>query len=343
MTFYPIKVQDIIDETGSARSFILQPAVAQRPTFRYQPGQFLTLHVPQPENSERSQSVYFSSNPETNKQLKITVIHETAEHSSNWIYNNLKVGDNIKASAPRGNFNIKASSNALGLIVDDNGIIPIISLLKSELLNSLRTIKLFYGCNSYDSIIFRQEIDDLRKRYPQQFDCLYHLNIGISGLDSSTLKNFINNCRQADFYICGLSSHVNVAEHALADLDVDEHHIHIENCSSLSNQGITSEKSLPLRLSPCDISHFRATLDGKEYTINYLPDKTLLECILAAGLDPYFSCSDAHCGYCMAIKKSGELTMQKTNVLSPGDIDRGYILLCQAIPLSEDVWVDCDA
>lgn len=342
MTFYPVNVRGIIDETDNVRSFILAPDAAQLTKFRYQPGQFLTLHVPQLDGNERTQSVYLS-NSATTDQLKITVNRAIDDRSSNWLYNNLKVGDGIESTPPSGNFSFNKSSNSLALIVDDSGIIPALSLLQNELNSSTRLIKLFYDCTNYNTIIFRKDIDFLRESFPQQFECLYHLNLGSDESQTNTLKTFINTCRDADFTICGLESHVNLTEHVLADQDIDTNHIYIENCGSLNQRSAPVEALVSTNTSANKIACFKATLDGKDHKINYQADKTLLECMLAAGLDPYFSCSDAHCGYCMAIKKSGQLTMQKTNVLSPGDIDRGYVLLCQAIPLSEDVWVDCDA
>lgn len=92
-----------------------------------------------------------------------------------------------------------------------------------------------------------------------------------------------------------------------------------------------------------DISSFRATLDGEEYQLPYQPGETLLDCMLADGLDPAFQCMDGHCGSCMVVKISGEVEMRKNNVLSPRDLEQNYILLCQSIPLSDDVLVDCDA
>ena len=92
-----------------------------------------------------------------------------------------------------------------------------------------------------------------------------------------------------------------------------------------------------------DIASFRATLDGEEIEVDYRPGESLLDCMLAEGLDPAFQCMDAHCGTCMVKKLAGEIDMRKNNVLSRRDLEQNYVLLCQSIPLDDDVLVDCDA
>lgn len=92
-----------------------------------------------------------------------------------------------------------------------------------------------------------------------------------------------------------------------------------------------------------DIASFRATLDGEECEIEYREGETLLDCMLAEGLDPAFQCMDAHCGTCMVKLVAGEVKMNKNKVLSKRDLAQDYVLLCQSIPQTDDVWVDCDA
>ena len=88
---------------------------------------------------------------------------------------------------------------------------------------------------------------------------------------------------------------------------------------------------------------FRVTLDGTEHEVDYQPGQVLLDCMLDAGLDPAFQCQQGHCGSCMAVKLCGDLEMRNSDALSRRDLEQGYILLCQTVPLSTDVWVDCDA
>ncbi len=92
-----------------------------------------------------------------------------------------------------------------------------------------------------------------------------------------------------------------------------------------------------------DITSFRAILDGEEYEVPYRAGEVLLDCMLNDGLDPAFQCMDGHCGTCMVVRLGGEVEMRKNNVLSQRDLEAGYVLLCQSIPLNGEVLVDCDA
>ncbi len=92
-----------------------------------------------------------------------------------------------------------------------------------------------------------------------------------------------------------------------------------------------------------NITSFRAILDGEELVVAYQTGEVLLDCMLAEGLDPAFQCMDGRCSTCMVVKLSGDVEMRKNNALSPRDLDQGYVLLCQSIPLTDNVLVDCDA
>jgi len=84
-------------------------------------------------------------------------------------------------------------------------------------------------------------------------------------------------------------------------------------------------------------------LDGEDHDVATGSGETLLEAAIAAGVDAPHSCTEGHCGACMAILKSGEVTMASTRALSKRNIERGYVLACQARPSSpEALWLDFD-
>ena len=91
------------------------------------------------------------------------------------------------------------------------------------------------------------------------------------------------------------------------------------------------------------IESFCAILDGDEHEVTYEAGRTLLDCMLAQGLDPAFQCMDGKCSTCMVVRLGGEVEMHQNKALSQRDLERNYVLLCQSIPLTPDVKVDCDA
>jgi ferredoxin len=95
-------------------------------------------------------------------------------------------------------------------------------------------------------------------------------------------------------------------------------------------------------ITASEVTSFRATLDDIEEVVGWQPGDVMLDSMLDAGLDPAFQCQDGHCGTCMVLLIGGEVSMRKNNAMSPRDLERGYILLCQSEPLTADVSVDCD-
>ena len=133
-----------------------------------------------------------------------------------------------------------------------------------------------------------------------------------------------------------------LTENVLDESGVDGRHVFIERFTMPDDPDSVDDAALPVAAAS-GVAAFRATIDGEDHEVPYLAGETLLDCMLSEGLDPVHSCKDAHCGSCMVIANSGQVAMRKSTVLSKRDKERGYILLCQAVPQSDDVWVDCDA
>ena len=156
------------------------------------------------------------------------------------------------------------------------------------------------------------------------------------------LRDFAGDRPDCDYFICGPAPFMDLTEDVLTGLGVGDRHVFIERFT-MPEDGDTAEDAILPATGVDDVESFRATIDGEDHEVRYLAGETLLRSMLSQGLDPVYSCEDAHCGSCMVIRKSGEVAMHKSTVLSKRDKERGYILLCQAVPQSDDVWVDCDA
>jgi ring-1,2-phenylacetyl-CoA epoxidase subunit PaaE len=84
------------------------------------------------------------------------------------------------------------------------------------------------------------------------------------------------------------------------------------------------------------------TLYGKSYEIVVNPGETILEAGIRQQLDPPYACQIAACCTCRAKLRSGQVHMDSREALTDDEIEEGYILTCQAHPLTDDVIVDFD-
>ena len=88
---------------------------------------------------------------------------------------------------------------------------------------------------------------------------------------------------------------------------------------------------------------FSVILDGVTHQVPYRSGETLLDCILAAGLDAPHLCQEGHCGTCMSVLRCGQVVMRENHVLSPRDLEAGYVLACQSIPVNDaELLLDMD-
>ena len=341
MNFYPLTISQIVDETANARSFRLRPSDGHSALFAYKPGQFLTFRIPAPGRGiERCYSL--SSAPVCDSELKVTVKRVKDGVGSNWFNDVPKPGDTIEVAPPSGRFVLRSRERQPVLFAGGSGITPVISLIKQALHETALSPRLFYANTDYDQIIFRRELDELCARFPGRLECRHHLDSQSGLADAGTIRDFVGRPQDCDFFICGPAPFMDLTEEVLSGLGVGDRHVFIERFTMPDDGESDPDTEIPAT-GDSGVDSFRATLDGVEHHVPYRAGETLLRCMLSEGLDPVYSCEDAHCGSCMVIRKAGEVAMHKSTVLSRRDKERGYILLCQAVPQSRDVWVDCDA
>ena len=341
MKFYPLTISGIVDETPQARSFRLNPAAEHAPLFGYAPGQFLTFRIPCASGPvERCYSL--SSAPSCDAEMQVTVKRVQGGPGSNWFNDVPQPGHTIEAAPPSGRFVLRSRDRPPVLFAGGSGITPVISLIKQALHDTALSPRLFYANTEREQIIFRRELDELRARFPGRLECRHHLDAQAGLADAALIADFVGDRQDCDFFICGPAPFMDLTVDVLDSLGVADRHVFIERFTMPEDPGTAEDAALPATAGSA-VGAFRATLDGEDREIPYAAGETLLECMLSHGLDPVHSCKDAHCGSCMVIRKSGEVAMRKSTILSKRDKERGYILLCQAVPQSPDVWVDCDA
>lgn len=339
--YYRLTVKAIREETCDAKSFVLSPERGEAPLFRYAPGQFLSFRVPF-EDRTIIRSYSLSSAAGADPDMRICVKRVKDGRGSNWFNEHLSVGARIEATLPAGRFVLRDSQAPLFLVAGGSGITPCISLIKQVLFETQRRVRLVYANRDAAAIIYRDELDNLQRRFSDRLECEHRLDDTHGFLTPDILTALSNGWEGADFYICGPAPLMDMAEETLDKnfgdqaFIVTERFVSPDDDDTLTAAPVADDQQV-------FVDTFRVTLDGGDHTVPYAAGMTLLQAALKAGIDVPVSCAEGHCGTCMGALKSGKVEMTSTKALSKRNLERGYVLACQSRPTaSEPIWLDFD-
>jgi len=345
VVFHELEVRAVIRETPECNSFELEVPAALQEAFRYRAGQHLTLELPW-EHFKLTRCYSLSSCPESGETLKIGVKRVPGGRVSNWLNDNLKVGDTIMASVPEGRFVLDPETRPgapLFLFAAGSGITPVIALLKSALATTKRSITLLYANQDAGSVIYGPEVSRLAAEHPGRLAVHLHFDSTNGYLEQSDVRRLLHHSDIAEFYICGPQPFMELVENALQGAGVHEELVYIERFVSPADPDrVHAHSACEASLETPD--SFSLWLDGRSRTVPYVKGKTLLECAQDVGLQPAHSCESGYCGSCMAHVNTGKVYMRTHEALSDRDIARGVALLCQSLPASrEPLELDSDS
>lgn len=343
--FHELRVSAVVRETPECSSFELSVPASLRGAFAYKAGQHLTFAFPW-DDFELTRCYSLSSAPETDANLRIAVKRVPDGRISNWMNEQLKLGDVLRASVPEGRFVLDPQTRPhmpLLFFAGGSGITPILSLMKSALATSKRRMKLVYANRDAASVIYRDELEQLAQSNPQRVEVCHHLDEEQGQLDPERVAAQVQGFEEGEFYVCGPEPFMNLVEKTLTDSGIHEELVYTERfISPVDPDRAAAERSAEPTLEAPEA--FSLWLHGRSRTVPYVQGKTLLECAHRAGLQPASSCESGFCGSCMAHVNTGSVHMRRHEALSERDISRGVALLCQSVPASrEPLELDCDS
>ncbi|MEM7137373.1 MAG: ferredoxin--NADP reductase [Myxococcota bacterium] len=345
--FHKLSIAGIIQETHDTRSFVLDVPASLRGEFDYSSGQFLTFEVPW--NGMALRRCYsLSSAPTIDPWPKVTVKRVEAGRVSNWFNDKLSVGDAIGVQRPEGRFVLRSDQGDRGVFLfgGGSGITPVISILKTALRNTERKVKLVYANREARSVIFDDELALWRAEFPDRLEIVHHLDSTRGFMTVDDVKSHLRGWEQAEYFVCGPTGYMDTVEAAFKTGGIDLEQTKFERFISPVDPDRRDEtaEAVPAQLNGEVPASFRMTLEGQSHEVPYEQGSTLLEAAVKAGHRPPSSCEDGYCGCCMALLKSGDVTMATHDALEPSDIERGWVLACQACPSSkEQLEIDFDA
>ena len=335
-----LRVAQIVAETDSAVSVVLEVPTEAQPYFDYQPGQFLTIR--RPVNGKRLRRCYsLSSSPHVDGKHVITIKGIAGGIVSNDICSNLRVGDELESTPPSGHFVPKSLDGDFVLLAAGSGITPVMSIAKSVLKRGRGCVKLVYANRDDRSVIFRDQLRQLASAHPGRLTVVHWLESlqGLPGTDA--LRPLIRGWTSAEAFICGPQPFMAAATAALEQLDVDHARIHVERFVSLPDEDEDEAATAPA-VSESDAATvaLRVVVDGTEHRVRWPAEQALLDAMLAAGIDAPYSCRVGGCSTCMCRVVSGQIRMVHNLVLDEREIGEGWVLACQALPTSSAVSVE---
>jgi 3-ketosteroid 9alpha-monooxygenase subunit B len=331
--YHALKVAKIIDETADTRSFVLEvpPALEQR--FAYVAGQSCTFRATiGGEPVARCYSM--SSSPATGDPLTVTVKRVPGGRMSNWMNDTLASGDTIDVMPPSGRFVLRRAETPIVAFAGGSGITPVLSIIKTALATTSREVVLVYANRGPGTVIFADTIERLRAGSGGRLSVHHHFDSEKGFLDAAACAALVGERVEADFYVCGPGPYMKVVEAGLEQRGVDPDQLFIERFDS-PDEGVTATTE-----SETEVIVIR--LERRKHRLKYEPGDTILEAARRAGLKPPFACQAGECATCMAHLAEGEVRMRVNNALNADEVEQGWILTCQAIPLSREVVVDYD-
>lgn len=354
-TFHTLKVKDIYKETKDCSVITFDVPEDLQLDFQFRQGQHLTLRkVINGEDVRRTYSL--CSNP-SEKEWKVAVKQIFEGKFSTFVNQELKIGDQLEVMQPSGEFGVVCDASTPKnyiAFVAGSGITPVLSMIKAHLNQEPQsTFKLFYLNRNSKSIIFKEEIEQLKNKYFNRFHIFYFLTKEKRDIDflngrfdkekiDILTKTFIDIQDTAHCFICGPEEMILLIRDELQSAGLDKNKIHYE----LFVSGLTeADKERAQKAMESQVEGTEVTIvdGGKEFHFTMSKDyDNLLDGALAAGADLPFACKGGVCSTCKCQIKEGSVEMKVNYALEDEELAQNYILSCQSVPTSEKVVLDFD-
>jgi ring-1,2-phenylacetyl-CoA epoxidase subunit PaaE len=317
--------------------------------FRFRPGQSLTLRrVLDGREQRRSYSICSAAG----EAPRIGVREVPGGAISGWLVREVRPGDRIEVQPPAGTFTPDLGVPARHvLMAAGSGITPILSITASALREPGTEATLLYGNRRADSVMFADEVADLKDAHPARLQLAHVLSrepqeveLFSGRMDAAKLRQLLPAVcevgRVDHWWLCGPFGMVTDAMDVLSELGVPRDRIHRELFYVEDEPPAQEHHDEPVVAGGSDVT---VVLDGRTTTITIPRDTPVLDGAQRARPDLPFACKGGVCGTCRARLRSGEVRMRRNFALEQAELDAGYVLTCQSLPVSDELTVDYDA
>jgi ring-1,2-phenylacetyl-CoA epoxidase subunit PaaE len=351
--FHRLAVSELRRESADAVSLTFAIPRELAGDYAFAPGQYLTLRTTM-DGEEVRRSYSICSGPDDG-ELRIAVKKVGGGAFSSWAADELKAGDELDVMTPTGRFGVAHTPGQARVHVGfaaGSGITPILSIVKGVLAREPNSrFFLFYGNRSTGGMLFREALEELKDRFMQQLS-VFHVISGeeqdipiLHGrLDGDKVRVLLRALVPADsvdhVFICGPTGMSEDIEATCRDIGIIPERIHVERF--VSGLGGRPRPKTVIAASAPPKAIASLIIDGKRRDVPVAEEESILDAALRAGMDLPFACKGGMCSTCRAKLVEGDARMEVNYSLEAWELNAGFVLTCQARPVSERVVIDYD-
>jgi ring-1,2-phenylacetyl-CoA epoxidase subunit PaaE len=276
---------------------------------------------------------------------------------STWANEDLTPGMVLEAMAPMGSFHTPLTASArrcyLGF-AGGSGITPVLSILRTVLAQEpLSSFTLVYANRGVNTIMFREELEDLKNLYMGRLNIIHVLETDAQDIDlfqgrvdaekcAALFAHWIDVASVDTAFICGPEPMMLGIAKSLRDHGLADDRIKFELFAS-AQPGRQPQKTKAADAGTLgQQTQATVTLDGTTRSFAMAKDVSVLDAALRNDLDAPFACKAGVCSTCKCKVLEGEVEMLANHALEDYEVARGYVLSCQSYPLTDRVVVDYD-
>lgn len=345
--FYKLTIKEIKRETPDAISVVFNIPNELAPFYKFTAGQYVNLKLTL-DGQEIRRAYSICSSPKSG-ELRISIKAIQNGFFSTFANKQLAVGNIIEVGTPEGRFTFEpnpSNQKTYGAFVAGSGITPVMSILQTVLEEEPNSsFVLVYGNKSPESTIFYDKLNELHNKYTGRFFLYYvfsqaKLDGHLFGRIERASVNFVlkNKHKEFDFenfYLCGPNEMISQVKDILKENTVSEDKIKFE----LFTTAETEKKIEQNQDGQCRVT---VLLDDEETTFVIPSGTVILDAVLKQGIDAPYSCQGGICSSCIGKITHGSAEMKKNAILTDKEVADGFILTCQAVPTSSEIYVDYD-
>jgi ring-1,2-phenylacetyl-CoA epoxidase subunit PaaE len=353
--FHSLRVKNITPDTDEAVIVSFDVPAALQHDFQFTQGQHLTLRTLL--NGKEERRSYSICSGVDDGELRIGVRHVSGGVMSSWINQSLKTGETIDVLPPEGRFFVPVDASQarhyLG-IAGGSGITPILAIMKTVLAREpLSQFTLIYANRRQSSTMFKEELEDLKNRYLTRLTL--HAVFSQEHMDSPLNSGRLTQAKLGEFlsvliqpqqldhvFICGPHGFNDEADAALLAAGVPAEHIHIERFG-VPVDAAGGKTKPTMQAGDAPQAMIQIIRDGLSRDIEFRTEHgNVLDAAAAVGLEVPYSCKSGVCCTCRAKLMEGQVRMDRNFALEPHEVAAGFVLTCQAHPLTERVVISFD-